>query len=168
LEIYVTIVAEKRGIAKRQKRRSANINITITITMKSRTKTRKMKAIKEDSLPSKPDKLSLYPMEKPHSNQSNTGATWLVSNQSIDRSINRSRPIPATEEYRNAEWSPGNPFVKSRRRLGASQDIKSCSEKEIQNFLPHALDHWTGSGLNLLMQQEIVRTIERKKKKLTW
>jgi predicted DNA repair protein MutK len=47
LETYLTIVAEKRGIAKRQKRRSANANITIT--MKSRTKTKKVKAVKEDS-----------------------------------------------------------------------------------------------------------------------
>jgi hypothetical protein len=39
LETYLTIVAEKRGIAKRQKRRSANTNITIT--MKSRTKAKK-------------------------------------------------------------------------------------------------------------------------------
>ena len=47
LETYLTIVAEKRGIAKRQKRKSANTNITIT--MKSRTKTKKVKAVKENS-----------------------------------------------------------------------------------------------------------------------
>jgi hypothetical protein len=47
LETYLTIVAEKRGIAKRQKRRSANTNIRIT--MKNRTKAKKVKAVKEDS-----------------------------------------------------------------------------------------------------------------------
>jgi hypothetical protein len=47
LETYLTIVAEKRGIAKRQKRKSANTNITIT--MKSRIETKKVKAVKEDS-----------------------------------------------------------------------------------------------------------------------
>jgi hypothetical protein len=47
LETYLTIVAEKRGIAKRQKRKSANTNITIT--MKSRIKTKKVKAVKEAS-----------------------------------------------------------------------------------------------------------------------
>jgi hypothetical protein len=40
-------VAEKRGIAKRQRRRSANT--TIAIVMESRTKTKKVKIVKEDS-----------------------------------------------------------------------------------------------------------------------
>jgi hypothetical protein len=39
-------VAEKRGIAKRQTRRSTNTNITIAL--RSRTKTKKGKVVKED------------------------------------------------------------------------------------------------------------------------
>jgi YbbR domain-containing protein len=42
-----TNVADKRGIAKRQTRKSANTNITIA--MRSGTKTKKVKVVKEDS-----------------------------------------------------------------------------------------------------------------------
>jgi hypothetical protein len=40
-------VADKRGIAKRQTRRSANTNVMIAL--RSRTKTKKVKVVKEDS-----------------------------------------------------------------------------------------------------------------------
>jgi hypothetical protein len=45
-DFHTQNVAEKRGFAKRQPRKSANTNITIA--MRSMTKTKKVKVVKED------------------------------------------------------------------------------------------------------------------------
>ena len=78
----------KRGMAKIQTRRTANINITIA--MRSRDKKEKSKSRQRRlSLPHQTNHHCI-PWESQLNNQSNTEAMWLLSNQSINQSIQRS------------------------------------------------------------------------------
>jgi hypothetical protein len=94
---YRAIVAEKRGIAKRQTRRSANT----TIAMRSRTKPKRVKIVKEDS-PFQFRQNAVVSHGKANQ-QSIQHRSFVTGIKSINQLINRSRSIPEREENRSAE-----------------------------------------------------------------